>query len=180
MHSEQSIQVDITRKGLQTIIRNLHGLTRRQAEQIIMEVVADDRRFDEQDINRVMAAKRRALHREGLLEYVEVPVSIDEIGGLTMDGMATLRSGDLERLGRLMTRDHNLLAILGVSTPELQKLVDASLPFSYGAKLTGAGGGGSMVALTDQPEKVAQAIKARGGVPFIVRTGVDGVKIEKD
>ncbi len=82
MHREQSIEVDITRRGLQTIIRNLRGLTRRQAEQIIVEAVAEDRRFDEQDINHVLAAKRRALHQEGLLEYVEVPVSADEIGGL--------------------------------------------------------------------------------------------------
>ena len=89
---------------------------------------------------------------------------IDEIGDLTLEGMDRLKDRDLEGLGRLMTRDHNLLAILGVSTPELQKLVDASLPFSYGAKLTGAGGGGSMIALTDRPEQVAQAIKSRGGI----------------
>jgi mevalonate kinase len=105
---------------------------------------------------------------------------IDEIGDLTMDGMTALRNNDQERLGRLMTKDHNLLAILGVSTPELQKLVDASLPYSYGAKLTGAGGGGSMIALTEQPEKVARAIVTRGGTPFIVRTGVEGVKIENE
>ncbi len=105
---------------------------------------------------------------------------IDEIGGLTLEGMSKLKGRDLEGLGRLMTKDHNLLAILGVSTPELQKLVDASLPFSYGAKLTGAGGGGSMIALTDHPEKVAQAIKSRGGMPYIVKTGVDGVKLEKE
>lgn len=105
---------------------------------------------------------------------------IDEIGDLTLEGMDRLRDRDLEGLGRLMTRDHNLLAILGVSTPELQKLVDASLPFSYGAKLTGAGGGGSMIALTDRPEKVARAIRSRGGMPYIVRTGVDGVKLERD
>ncbi len=105
---------------------------------------------------------------------------IDEIGDLTLDGMNRLKDRDLEGLGRLMTRDHNLLAILGVSTPELQKLVDASLPYSYGAKLTGAGGGGSMIALTDHPEKVAQAIRSRGGMPYIVRTGVEGVKLERD
>lgn len=105
---------------------------------------------------------------------------IDEIGDLTREGMVRLKDRDLEGLGRIMTKDHNLLAILGVSTPELQRLVDASLPFSYGAKLTGAGGGGSIIALTDQPEKVAQAIRSRGGVPYIVRTGVEGVKEEKD
>lgn len=104
---------------------------------------------------------------------------IDEIGDITMEGMDRLRRRDVEALGRLMTRDHNLLAILGVSSPELQRLVDAALPCSYGAKLTGAGGGGSMIALTDRPEKVAQMILRRGGTPYIARTGVDGVRVEK-
>jgi len=103
---------------------------------------------------------------------------IDEIGDITMDGLNRMRSGDVEGLGRLMSRNHALLTILGVCTPPLQKLVDAALPHSYGAKLTGAGGGGSMIALTDTPEKVAEAIKGRGGIPFIVRTGVEGVKVE--
>ena len=76
-----------------------------------------------------------------------------------------------------MTKNHKLLAILGVSSPELQKLVDAATPYSYGAKLTGGGGGGSMIALTDKPEKVYRAIELRGGIPYIVRTGVDGIKI---
>jgi hypothetical protein len=79
---EKHVDVEITRRGLMTVIRNLRGLTRRQAEQIITEVVLDDRRFDESDINHVLAAKRRALHQGGLLEYVETPVSLDEIGGL--------------------------------------------------------------------------------------------------
>jgi len=104
---------------------------------------------------------------------------IDEIGDITMDGLNRMRSGDVEGLGRLMSRNHALLTILGVCTTPLQKLVDAALPHSYGAKLTGAGGGGSMIALTDTPEKVAEAIKGRGGIPFIVRTGVEGVKVEE-
>jgi mevalonate kinase len=105
---------------------------------------------------------------------------IDEIGGLTIDAMKALRTNNVEELGRLMTKDHDLLAILGVSTPGLQKLIDAALPHSYGAKLTGAGGGGSMIALTDRPEEVSKAIRSRGGMPFIVKTGVDGVRIEKE
>lgn len=103
---------------------------------------------------------------------------IDEIGEITVDGMNRMRAGDIEGLGRLMKRDHDLLTILGVCTPHLRKLVEASLPHSYGAKLTGAGGGGSMIALTDAPEKVAAAIHARGGTPFIVETGVEGLKSE--
>jgi len=82
VHKEGSIEVDITRKDLGVIVRNLCGLTRRQAEQIVIDSVADDRRFDAEDINTILAGKRQAIHRGGLLEYVEAPVSIKEIGGL--------------------------------------------------------------------------------------------------
>ncbi|HOJ53184.1 MAG TPA: AAA family ATPase [Phycisphaerae bacterium] len=76
------IEVEITRRGLKTVVRNLRGLTRRQAEQIIIDVVSEDRRFDENDINHVLARKRQALHEGGLLEYIEAPVDLEEIGGL--------------------------------------------------------------------------------------------------
>ena len=104
---------------------------------------------------------------------------IDEIGDITLEGRKLLQNGDQEALGRLMTRDHRLLAILGVSCVQLDKLVAAALPHSYGAKLTGAGGGGSMIALTDRPQKVAQEIRQRGGISYIVEAGVPGVRKEE-
>ncbi|MDM8005718.1 MAG: AAA family ATPase [Phycisphaerae bacterium] len=82
LHRREPIEVDLTRRQLQTIIRNLRGLTRRQAERIITEVVLEDHRLDGSDINSILAAKRRAVDRGGLLEYVEAPVDLSEIGGL--------------------------------------------------------------------------------------------------
>ena len=99
---------------------------------------------------------------------------IDDIEQATLQGSQAISRGDVEELGRLMTDDHKLLSILGVSSRELNKLVNASLPYSYGAKLTGAGGGGCMIALTDRPEKVCEAIRSRGGIPYVVKTGVPG------
>lgn len=81
-HREQPIAVEIGRSALQTIIRNLRGLTRRQVERIIIECVAEDRRFDADDLNTILAGKRRALRGTGLLEFVQTPVNLDEIGGL--------------------------------------------------------------------------------------------------
>ena len=40
---------------------------------------------------------------------------VEEIGGLTVEGVKCLRSQDMVGLGALMTKDHRLLAILGVS-----------------------------------------------------------------
>ncbi len=105
---------------------------------------------------------------------------IDEIGDITIEGYHALKRGDKDILGRIMTRDHKLLSILGVSCKELNKLVNAALPYSYGAKLTGSGGGGCMVALTDNPEKVADAISSRGGTPYIIKSGSEGVRIENE
>jgi len=102
---------------------------------------------------------------------------IDEIGKITVDGMAALRAKDVVKLGEYMTMDHKLLSILGVSSNELNRLVNAAIPYAYGAKLTGAGGGGCVVALTDQPKKVSEAISSHGGSPFVVKTGVEGVNV---
>jgi mevalonate kinase len=103
---------------------------------------------------------------------------VNEIGQITIDGMRALRERDLVKLGKLMTDDHKLLSILGVSSKELNKLVNASLKNSYGAKLTGAGGGGSMIALTDDPDKVCESISLHGGTPFVVRTAEPGARLE--
>jgi hypothetical protein len=82
VHRKTPIEIGITKKGLDTIVRNLRGLTRRQAERIIIDTVADDRCFDDNDINRVIASKRGMIQRGGLLEYVETPLDLSEIGGM--------------------------------------------------------------------------------------------------
>jgi len=82
LHKQRAVDVDLTRGQLRTIVNNLRGLTRRKAEQIIVDVVASDRRLDAEDINSVLAGKRQQLHMDGLLEYIEAPVDLDQVGGL--------------------------------------------------------------------------------------------------
>jgi len=106
--------------------------------------------------------------------------TVAEIGQLAMEGVEALRREAAERIGQLMDRNHQLLTILGVNHPKLQRLIDAARPFSHGAKLTGAGGGGSMIALTDEPERVSQAIERAGGQPFVAEIGAPGVRREVD
>ncbi len=81
-HREEKIEVHLRRRELGVILRNLRGLTRRQVEQILTEAVVDDRRFDAKDLNLVLARKRQAIRSHGLLEYVQAPVDLEEIGGL--------------------------------------------------------------------------------------------------
>jgi mevalonate kinase len=99
---------------------------------------------------------------------------VHDIGKITVEGAACLRRGDKERLGELMNRNHDLLTILGINTRRLQDMVDKVQSHSYGAKLTGAGGGGCIIALTDEPEKVSDAVERLGGIPFIVKTTKQG------
>ena len=75
---------------------------------------------------------------------------LEEIGSLTVDAGIALGTGDSVELGRLMFRNHELLARLGVSTPALDKAVGSLLDFGVlGAKLTGSGGGGAVIALVE-------------------------------
>ncbi len=83
LHQQQDIEVDISPGDYSLILKNLRGLARRQCVQIVRDVVADDRRFDADDLNHVLASKRRLIGERGVLEYVESPTSLDQIGGMT-------------------------------------------------------------------------------------------------
>jgi len=81
-NARHQIQVDISRRAFRTILRNLSGLNRRQIEQIITETIAEDRRFDAEDVHTVLNRKRQMLHSGGLLEFVETPADLNAIGGM--------------------------------------------------------------------------------------------------
>ena len=103
---------------------------------------------------------------------------IRDIGKITMEAIEPLQDEDYERIGELMNEDNKLLTILGVNHPMLKRMINASLKHSYGAKLTGAGGGGSIIALTDEQDEVAKAIEEVGGKAYKVEISKDGFRIE--
>ncbi len=120
----------------------------------------------------LVAKVRRFAEHSGFAREV-----IGEIGQVAREGVKALKLKDKARIGELMDKNHKLLAILGVNTPELEALVQAARRHSYGAKLTGAGGGGSMIALTDDPETTSKAISRAKGMPYIVRISREGAKL---
>jgi len=85
---------------------------------------------------------------------------------LAVAGRKALENYDLKKVGELMNENHRLLQEICVSSKELDLLVDLTRKQrAFGAKLTGGGGGGCMVALTpgkDLQGKVASAIKTAG------------------
>ncbi len=106
---------------------------------------------------------------------------LDEAGQIVEEGLDHLRSRDLEKLGRLMSRNQELLKIMGVSSPEIEEAIALCLSAgAYGAKLTGAGGGGCVIAVAD-PDKLDKLILriSERLEAFRVRLGVEGVRIER-
>lgn len=79
--SQHKLRVELTRRDLDLLVRNLHGLPLRQARQILLELSVDGV-LDGGDVNAALAHKRRLLEHAGVLEYVESPVTLDAIGGL--------------------------------------------------------------------------------------------------
>lgn len=91
---------------------------------------------------------------------------LDELGELTRDARRHLAAGDARSLGVLMDRGHAALDLLGVGDPVLDELVATARAHSaWGAKLTGGGRGGCILALTrdhDSAADVAGALRAAG------------------
>jgi mevalonate kinase len=101
---------------------------------------------------------------------------------ITLRATDALKEKDLETIGELMNMNHALLYGLGVSDESLEWLINgARKGGALGAKLTGAGGGGCMIALAreEKLERVMEAIQRAGGKPFIARKTDEGVRIER-
>ncbi len=89
-----------------------------------------------------------------------------EYESLEQEAIVALKNYDLKKLGELMDKNHKLLQEITVSCKELDELVTISKTAgAFGAKLTGTGRGGMMIALTpgkELQETVAKAIEKAG------------------
>ncbi len=95
----------------------------------------------------------------------------DEIGDISKRARRAIESGRIRELGELMNRNHILLRELTVSSIELDTLVSAAREAgALGAKLSGGGRGGNMVALTepDLAEAVSGSLREAGAKNVIV------------
>ncbi len=69
------------------------------------------------------------------------------------NAIVSLKENNLNKLGLLMLRNHELLKQIGVSTEKIDFLVKEAKKTSHGAKITGAGGGGCTISLVDDFNK---------------------------
>lgn len=97
-----------------------------------------------------------------------------EIGGIALKIKRLLMTGNLEEIGSLLTNNHQLLKEIGVSLPELDHLVDVAIRSgAYGAKLSGGGMGGNVVALI--PADLVDQIRSnllRSGAAHVLVTHI--------
>jgi mevalonate kinase len=106
---------------------------------------------------------------------------MDTVSAISETGIEFIREGDFHTVGELMNINQGLLDSIGVGSKELSELVYASRKAgALGSKITGAGGGGCMIALCEHKNlsRVAHSIKRAGGDSFICRTSNTGVRIE--
>jgi mevalonate kinase len=91
-----------------------------------------------------------------------------------------LREGDDEDLGILMYQNHELLRKIGVSHPKLDHLVEAARRAgALGAKLTGAGGGGCIIALARSMsgrDRISRVLGKEGGTTYKISMDRSGVE----
>jgi len=109
---------------------------------------------------KMVAGVRRAWERNQVL-YERI---FDGIDDLAKRGAKAIQSHDLEHLGDLMNVCQGLLNSLQVSSWEIEEMIQiARGNGALGAKLTGGGGGGSIIALCpDDPRAVAEALEHAG------------------
>jgi len=115
--------------------------------------------------------------------FAEVEKIFDQIADITESAQLAISGEDWSQTGQLMNSQHKLLKKLHVSSRELNTLISASVEFgAFGAKLSGAGGGDCMIALTDLENevKVTEAIEAVGGEIMNVKMHAVGVQVVQD
>jgi mevalonate kinase len=95
----------------------------------------------------------------------------DQIGEFVERGRAAIEAGNLVELGSQMNQNQVLLRDIGVSSPELETLIEAALSAgALGAKLSGGGMGGNMIALveTNRAHEIENGLLKAGATRTLV------------
>jgi len=125
----------------------------------------------------VASVRRRREQNPSIMNWI-----IRAGGKTALNAVEALKNGDLPAVGELMNINHALLRAIGVSHESLEKLVHAARnSAAYGAKLTGGGGGGCMIALASASKlnRVVEAVEQGGGKAFLAKKTDEGVRIER-
>lgn len=95
----------------------------------------------------------------------------DQIEMISLSIKQHLESGKIKSVGELLSRNQDILREMGVSSPKLDRLVTSAVEHgALGAKLSGGGQGGNMIALVEpeNAESIAAVLKSEGAVNTII------------
>lgn len=82
LNFKQQPSVELTRDQTNQLLNNIKGLTLTEAEKILTKIIIEDNRLCEEDIPKVMRAKREIIEKHGILEYFPAEDSMNEIADL--------------------------------------------------------------------------------------------------
>lgn len=120
--------------------------------------------------------RERWLHKEKVV--IDGYTRIAELGRM---GKKALLEEDWVALGKLMNENHAIQRDLGGSGEVNEVLIQVALENgAFGAKLAGAGKGGTIIALTDKPDVMAKALLDAGAERIMSVQPADGLVIERE
>jgi mevalonate kinase len=115
-------------------------------------------------------------------QKTQVKAIFEEMNNLANKGWGAIKDGDIKSIGQYMSRNHSLLQSLGVSSAQLDKLVNAAIAAgAYGAKLSGGGRGGVVISIVSPKteQAVIDALLQAGAVSaYPVSVDTNGVQKE--
>jgi galactokinase/mevalonate kinase-like predicted kinase len=124
----------------------------------------------------------RPIRERWLAGEAEVVAAYTRVAEIGLLGKAALVRGDLAELGALMNENHAIQRDLGGSGASNEALIEAALAAgALGAKLAGAGDGGTVVALWPHPETQAlhEALRRAGASAIYRPSPCPGVRVER-
>lgn len=105
-----------------------------------------------------------------------------DINKISYDTLSCLKKGDIVSVGSNMHEAHKLLGKLGISTEKIDKIVEKVMENDnvYGAKLTGAGMGGSVIAISDSEkvlEEIGMSFREKELDAYVTEIATEGTRI---
>lgn len=129
-------------------------------------------------VQRVSGTVHKPIRERWLEGDREVVDAYQKLGGIAREGKKALLHGRWAELGRLMNENHAVTRDLGGSGPENERLIDVALKHgALGAKLAGAGHGGTIIALHFEPDGMIAALKDAGATRIMIPRPGPGVEV---
>lgn len=132
-------------------------------------------------IKRNSGVVHRSIRDRWLGDEIQVVEGYLRIAELARLGKRAVLQEDWQMLGRLMDENHEIQRLLGGSGPENDYLIEvARKSGALGAKLAGAGKGGTIVALTLKPDDTANALQKAGAKRILRPRPTPGLTVEAE